>query len=52
MDEAFDAVFDFDEAAVVGNVRDLAEEARLRRVTARQILPRIVAELLHAERYA
>ena len=52
MHEAFDAVFDFDKATVVGDVRDLAEDACLRRVAAREILPRIVAQLLHTERHA
>ena len=52
MHQPFDALFDFNEAAVVSNVGDLAEHACLRRVTAREILPRIVAQLLHAQRYA
>ena len=52
MNQAFDAVLDLDEAAVVGNIRNLAEQACLRRITTREILPRIVAELLHAERHA
>ena len=47
--QAFDALFDFDEATVVGNVRDLAEDPRMRRITAREIVPRIVAQLLDAE---
>ncbi|ABA50251.1 hypothetical protein BURPS1710b_2994 [Burkholderia pseudomallei 1710b] len=52
VDEAFDARFHFDERAVVGDVRDLAEQARARRVTARDAFPRIVAQLLDAERHA
>ena len=32
--QAFDALFDLDEAAVVGDVRDLAEQARAGRVAA------------------
>ena len=47
--EAFDAFLDLDEAAVVGNVRDLAEQPRARRIAARDVLPRIGAELLEAE---
>ena len=50
--QAFDAVFDLDERAVVGDVRDLAEQARARRVAARDVLPRILAELLEAQRNA
>ena len=52
MDQAFDALLDLHEAAVVGDVRDLAEQARVRRVTPRDVLPRIRAELLDAERDA
>ena len=47
--QAFDALFDLDEAAVVGDVRDLAEQARAGRIAAADLLPRIVAELLDAE---
>ena len=46
--EAFDAFLDLREAAVVGDVRDLAEETRARRITPREIGPRIRAELLQA----
>src|SRR5690606_29220563 len=49
--EALDALLDLDEAAVVGDVRDTAEESGPRRITARQILPRIRAELLQTERH-
>ena len=52
VDQAFDALLDLDERAVVGQVGDLAEQARARRVAARQADPRIFAELLHAERDA
>ena len=52
VDQAFDARLDLDERAVVGDVGDLAEEARARRVAARQADPRILAQLLHAERDA
>ena len=50
--QAFDARLDLDERAVVGNVRDLAEQARALRVAARDAVPRVVAELLDAERDA
>src|SRR5687768_1743038 len=50
--QAFDAFFDLDEAAVVGNVRDLAEQARAGRIAAADLLPRVVAELLDAQRHA
>src|SRR5690606_35175513 len=43
---------DLDEAAVVGDVRDPAEEPRVRRIAPGQIGPGIRAELLQAERYA
>ena len=47
--QAFDAVLDLDERAVVGDVGDLAEHARVRRVAARDVLPRIRAELLQPQ---
>ena len=50
--QAFDARLDFDERAVVGEVRDLAEQTRARRIAAGEADPRIFAELLHAERNA
>src|SRR6185437_12900829 len=50
--ETFDARFDLDERAVVGDVRDLAEEARARRIATRQTDPRVVSELLQSQRYA
>ena len=52
VDQAFDARLDLDEGAVVGDVGDLAEQARALRVAARDAVPRIVAELLDAERDA
>ena len=39
VDEAFDALLDLREAAVVGDVRDLAEQTRAGRITARDDLP-------------
>ena len=47
--EALDALLDLHEAAVVGDVRDLAEETRARGIPARDVLPRVGAELLQAE---
>ena len=52
VDQAFDARLDLDERAVVGDVGDLAEQARALRVAARDAVPRVVAELLDAERDA
>ncbi len=52
MHEAFDAFLDLHEAAVVGDVRDLAEQTRARRITPREIRPRIRAELLETQRDA
>src|ERR1019366_9499885 len=52
VDQAFDARLDLDESAVVGDVGDLAEQARALRVAARDAVPRVVAELLDAERDA
>src|SRR5262249_40250549 len=50
--QAFDARLDLDEGAVVGDVGDLAEQARTRRVAARHAVPWVVAQLLDAERDA
>ena len=47
--QAFDAVLDLHERAVVGDVGDLAEHAGVRRIAAGNVLPRIRAELLQAE---
>src|SRR5229473_507941 len=52
VDQAFDARFQFDERAVVGDVRDAAVEARVQRIFRLDALPRIVEQLLHAERDA
>jgi hypothetical protein len=52
VDQAFDAIFDFDEAAVVGDVGDLAEQARGRRVAAVDVVPGIIAQLLQTQRDA
>ena len=47
--QALDAVLDLDEGAVVGDVGDLAEHAGVRRIAARDVLPRIGSELLQPE---
>src|SRR6202161_2605170 len=52
VDQAFDARLQFDERAVVGDVGDAAGEARIERILRLDALPRIVQELLHAERAA
>ena len=38
--EALDALLDLHEAAVIGDIRDLAEQPRIRRVAPRDVLPR------------
>ena len=52
MHQAFDARFDFNKRAVVGDVGDLAEQAGLLRVTTFDVHPGIGTELLEAERDA
>src|ERR1700761_9632537 len=52
VDQAFDARLQFDERAVVGDVGDAAGEARVERILGLDALPRIVQQLLHAERDA
>src|SRR3979490_25182 len=52
VDQAFDARLQFDEGAVVGDVGDAAGEARIERIFRLDALPRIVQQLLHAERDA
>ena len=49
--QAFDTLLEFHERTVIGDVGDLAEQARALRVTPREILPGIVAELLETQRY-
>jgi hypothetical protein len=48
--QAFNAGLDLDERAVVGDVGDLAEQAGVARVAARHAVPRVVAQLLDAQR--
>ena len=50
--QALDAVLDLDEGAVVGDVGDLAEHPGTRRITPRDVLPGIGAELLEPEAHA
>src|SRR6202142_1060826 len=52
VDQAFDARLQFHERAVVGDVGDAAGEARIERILRLDALPRIVQQLLHAERDA
>src|SRR5467141_326033 len=52
VDQAFDARLDLDERAVVGEVGDFAEQARALRVAPPDADPRILAQLLQAERNA
>src|SRR5579862_1548208 len=49
MHQSLDTVLDLDEGAVVGDVGNLAEHARTRRVTPRDVLPRIGTKLLQTE---
>src|SRR5262249_26351123 len=50
--QPLDARFEFDERAVVGDVGDPALEAGADRILRLDALPRIIEELLHAERDA
>src|SRR6266702_2033930 len=52
VDQAFDARLELDERAVVGDVGDTAGEAGTQRVLGFDALPRIIQELLHAQRDA
>src|SRR6185312_5253743 len=52
VDQALDAGLDLDERAVIGDVGDLAEEARAGRVATAEADPRVLAELLQAQRHA
>src|SRR5262249_20656924 len=52
VDQAFDAGLELDEGAVVGDVGDAAMEAGVERILRLDALPRIVKQLLHAERDA
>src|SRR5467141_205243 len=52
VDQALDARLQFDERTVVGDVGDAAVEARVQRIFRLDALPRIIQQLLHAERDA
>src|SRR3979490_2063854 len=52
VDQAFDARLQFADRAGVGDVGDAAGEARIERIFRLDALPRIVQQLLHAERDA
>ena len=52
MDEAFNAGLEFNECTVIGDVRDATMEARFKRIFRFNALPRIIQELLHAQRDA
>src|SRR5436190_13104739 len=52
MDEAFYAILKLDEGAVIGNVGDAALDFGADRVFGGDALPRVLVELLHAERDA
>src|SRR5262249_53869965 len=52
MHQAFDAVLEFDERTVVGDVGDAAPDLGADRILRRDPFPRILVELLHAERDA
>src|SRR3546814_3129716 len=49
VDQAFDARFQLDEGAVIGDVGDGAGELRADRIFGRHAFPRIAFELLHAQ---
>src|SRR5271170_3927874 len=49
--QALYALFDFHEAAVVRDVGDLAEQAGIRRIAPRNVLPRVCTQLLQAQRH-
>src|ERR1700694_5135315 len=52
VDQAFESRLQCDERAVVGDVGDAAGKARIERILRLDALPRIVQQLLHAERDA
>src|ERR1700676_4320778 len=49
MYQALDAFFDFDEAAVIGDIRHLAEQTRVGRIAPRDVLPGVRAQLFEAQ---
>src|SRR5207248_2541834 len=52
MDEAVDAIFDFDEGAEVSKITNATLDNGSGRITLGEILPRIFHQLLHAQRNA
>src|SRR6185436_4484832 len=52
VNQAVDVVFDLDERAELGQVADLALDARADRVLLGQLVPRVALDLLEAERNA
>src|SRR6185436_9173697 len=52
VDQAFDALLDFDERTVIGKVGNLAEQAGTGRIAARQTDPGIFPELFQPQRHA
>src|SRR4051812_43291304 len=52
VDQAVDALFDFDERTELGQVADLAGDRRADRVLLGQLVPRVALDLLQAERDA
>src|SRR5882724_2206896 len=52
MDQAFNALFQLDESAVVGNAQDAALDARANGIALRSVKPGVRRELLKAERNA
>ncbi len=47
--QTFDTILDLDETAIIGDIGDLAEQAGAFRITARQIDPGILAQLLEPQ---
>ncbi len=50
MHQALDALFDFHEAAVIGDVGDLAEQPRVGGIAPRDVLPGVRTQLLQSQR--
>jgi hypothetical protein len=52
VNQTFDPPFELDEGAVVGDVGDSSGDARARRILLRHVRPRILRQLLGAQRHA
>ncbi len=50
--QPLDAILDLNERAVIGDIRNLAKDASVRRIAACDVLPRIRTELLQSEAHA